>query len=891
MPHHPAVVRVVVDGGQRGGRGATSAARRLDRDEQSSPGATRSPTGAARSSRYQGYLDTRRAISWSGERTRRLGRDRGRGARRVRRRGALPAARVLGVHAAAVRRRSSRTRRRRGRARLHGRRERRRARSTSTSTSRRTSSSPASRGSRARPRRAGRGSLRRRAARAVAHAARRQPGLAGRARRRRRAPARSPTIRSRIALSLALSRTQDDKGNVRWTLFGASHDGAGAPRSGAASPTATAIGSRASSAGRRGGLRPLERRARPRRPGRAAGVRARARCSPDARRCPAASRTLVTFRPFAPLPARRAQRVPRGRAAARARTRRASSSSSTRATGGSPQRCRAPTQIPLLHLFPRVEDGCTHPHPAVGLARRARGAGGARPARPPPRPPRRAHAPLAARRRATPRLTDDGDVRPTPVSVALFSTDAGRARPLRQADGAQRAGLDRATTSCSSTARAPTPLRARARRRHRRRGRPLRLPLLLPADARGAARAVLAPAAGRAGRPARSAGTGYGRRARSPATSLAEPSTAGRPARRSGSRRACSRGPAHGEAARLHPRDRGPAPPHDRAQRAQAARVRRAARRAPCPRRSRARSSTRPRRRRSPPGCDGLADAVRGGAIGGAGRSRARRGASTVGARPPADATALTFADTRDARVRGAALAHDRRARRGRVPAEGERRRRARQRREDRRRRPRAPPASPSSHARRDLDALGDHLHDRYRALIEAHGMTGARARRRPRVPLGDRLRVPLVGRLGQEPDRRGAASATSCCVIPGHDRGEAVIMADHYDTAYMEDVLRDGARRRRAARRRRRRRRQPLGDDRAAARRRRSSCRCARAGKLARDVWLVHLTGEEFPADCLGARALAQALVERRLALRRRGRHAARPVERRAWSGRSCST
>jgi hypothetical protein len=39
-----------------------------------------------------------------------------------------------------------------------------------------------------------------------------------------------------------------------------------------------------------------------------------------------------------------------------------------------------------------------------------------------------------------------------------------------------------------------------------------------------------------------------------------------------------------------------------------------------------------------------------------------------------------------------------------------------------------------------------------------------------------------------------------------------------------------------------------------------------AREGKLARDVWLVHLTGEEFPSDCMGARALAQALCERRL-------------------------
>src|SRR5207237_10211975 len=39
-----------------------------------------------------------------------------------------------------------------------------------------------------------------------------------------------------------------------------------------------------------------------------------------------------------------------------------------------------------------------------------------------------------------------------------------------------------------------------------------------------------------------------------------------------------------------------------------------------------------------------------------------------------------------------------------------------------------------------------------------------------------------------------------------------------------------------------------------------------SRAGKLARDIWLVHLTGEEFPADCLGARYLCQHLVERNL-------------------------
>src|SRR5262249_55845306 len=41
-----------------------------------------------------------------------------------------------------------------------------------------------------------------------------------------------------------------------------------------------------------------------------------------------------------------------------------------------------------------------------------------------------------------------------------------------------------------------------------------------------------------------------------------------------------------------------------------------------------------------------------------------------------------------------------------------------------------------------------------------------------------------------------------------------------------------------------------------------------SRKGKLACDIWLVHLTGEEFPADCLGARHLSQRLVEGNLNL-----------------------
>jgi len=41
-----------------------------------------------------------------------------------------------------------------------------------------------------------------------------------------------------------------------------------------------------------------------------------------------------------------------------------------------------------------------------------------------------------------------------------------------------------------------------------------------------------------------------------------------------------------------------------------------------------------------------------------------------------------------------------------------------------------------------------------------------------------------------------------------------------------------------------------------------------AREGRLERDIWLLHLTGEEFPADCLGARHFAQALIEGTLKL-----------------------
>ncbi|HLK90339.1 MAG TPA: M28 family peptidase, partial [Polyangia bacterium] len=164
----------------------------------------------------------------------------------------------------------------------------------------------------------------------------------------------------------------------------------------------------------------------------------------------------------------------------------------------------------------------------------------------------------------------------------------------------------------------------------------------------------------------------------------------------------------------------------------------------------------------------------------------------------------------------------------------------------------------------RDLDRLADHLHERYRALIAAHQMTG----RAEVVDHAFRWETDFPFRWSDGWSRNQSHEAHErnvVLMIPGRDRGEAVIMADHYDTAYMEDVYEeerggDGLRAAAAG-----------ADDNHSATTAlllaaETLLALSREGKLQRDVWLVHLTGEEFPSDCLGARALAQALVERRL-------------------------
>lgn len=166
------------------------------------------------------------------------------------------------------------------------------------------------------------------------------------------------------------------------------------------------------------------------------------------------------------------------------------------------------------------------------------------------------------------------------------------------------------------------------------------------------------------------------------------------------------------------------------------------------------------------------------------------------------------------------------------------------------------------AHPGRDLEALGEYLLGRHRAAITAAGLEGrAVCGELPFYWETDFNFTKFEGwmrnqeKLTQERDL--------LVVIPGRNRKEAVVLGDHYDTAYMGDVL-DSCGARLAA---------PGADDNHSATATLLQAapvflKLARQGLLERDVWLLHLTGEEFPSDCLGARHFCRALKEKSLKL-----------------------
>jgi hypothetical protein len=165
----------------------------------------------------------------------------------------------------------------------------------------------------------------------------------------------------------------------------------------------------------------------------------------------------------------------------------------------------------------------------------------------------------------------------------------------------------------------------------------------------------------------------------------------------------------------------------------------------------------------------------------------------------------------------------------------------------------------------RHLDSLGDYLLDYYRKRIAAAGMEARALVGELPFRWSTDLDYSWMG--GWLMNQEMPAERNLLTIIPGKDRSRAVIMADHYDTAYMADMYEkcNGHKGARLA---------ACGaDDNYSA----TSALMlgapifldlSNAGRLGCDIWLIHLTGEEFPADCLGARHLTQSLVEGTLSL-----------------------
>lgn len=162
-------------------------------------------------------------------------------------------------------------------------------------------------------------------------------------------------------------------------------------------------------------------------------------------------------------------------------------------------------------------------------------------------------------------------------------------------------------------------------------------------------------------------------------------------------------------------------------------------------------------------------------------------------------------------------------------------------------------------HHHRDLEKMGDYFIYRHKKAIEEAGMQGKATCGELPFKWHTDFVYDVFG--GWKRNNEGHTYERNIiCIIPGKNRKEAVVMADHYDTAYMADVYEKGARISAAG-----------ADDNYTATATLLQAapillQLAKEGKLERDVWLVHLTGEEFPADCMGARHFCRSMIEKKL-------------------------
>jgi hypothetical protein len=167
----------------------------------------------------------------------------------------------------------------------------------------------------------------------------------------------------------------------------------------------------------------------------------------------------------------------------------------------------------------------------------------------------------------------------------------------------------------------------------------------------------------------------------------------------------------------------------------------------------------------------------------------------------------------------------------------------------------------------RDIEFLGDYFLSRYRKVIadfsmEGKAMTGE-------LPFKWKTLFDFSQYGGWAGNQKGTIYERNILmIIPGKNRKQAVVLGDHYDTAYMEDIFekgRGGSGARLAA--------DGADDNYSASATLLQAApvflQLSKEGKLERDVWLIHLTGEEFPADCMGARNFCQTLIEKNMHLK----------------------
>lgn len=118
---------------------------------------------------------------------------------------------------------------------------------------------------------------------------------------------------------------------------------------------------------------------------------------------------------------------------------------------------------------------------------------------------------------------------------------------------------------------------------------------------------------------------------------------------------------------------------------------------------------------------------------------------------------------------------------------------------------------------------------------------------------LEERYRVLSIETVRQRFTWRGIPQSNLIAIVKGTEPGPPVVMADHIDAAVAEDTFAKTGRRVTT---------HGADDNATATAALLGAAAVLRDARPKRDIWLVHLTGEEYPADCLGARHFLSELL-----------------------------